>query len=429
MGFEIAEIGTSLCGLLQYNTDLFDSATIARMAQHFTTLLEGMAAHPEERAATLPLLTAAERHQLLAVWNGTQTAYPRQATIPQLFEAQVQRTPEAVAVVFENEEITYRDLNCRANQLAHHLQARGIGVGTLVGLCMERSVDLVVGILAILKAGGAYVPLDPSYPEARLAFMIDDISAPLILTQSHVKATLPTQKAELVCLDAIETRLSRANSENPLSGATAEDAAYVMYTSGSTGRPKGIIVPHRAVNRLVCQTNYIHLSSVDRVALASNMAFDAATFELWGSLLNGARLIVLSSRVTLSPTVLAVAIAHDGINTLFLTTALFNQLAQEKPEVFGVLDNLLFGGEMSDARWVRKVLQHGAPTRLVHVYGPTENTTFTTWHLVDSLTEEATTVPIGKPIANMLNQPRGHHPRTCATFCSKNSPNMCTPPP
>jgi amino acid adenylation domain-containing protein len=400
LGFEMAELGSSICGYLKYNSDLFDLATIARLARHFTTLLEGLVVQPDEAVETLPLLTAAERHQILDVWQATETAYPRQATIPQVFEAQVQRAPEALAVVFEEERLTYRALNDRANQLAHDLQARGIGPGTLVGLCMERSPDMVVGVLGILKAGAAYVPLDPSYPEARLAFMVEDSRVPLILTQSHLQAPLPARHVERVCLDGIEATLAQASSANPPCRISAEDAAYVMYTSGSTGRPKGIIVPHRAVNRLVCQTNYIDLGPDDRVALASNPAFDAATFELWGALLNGARLVVLPRGVTWSAPALAAAIAQHGINTLFLTTALFNQLARERPELFGALDNLLFGGEMSDARWVRQVLRHGPPTRLLHVYGPTENTAFTTWHLVDSLAEEAVTVPIGRPIAN-----------------------------
>src|SRR3712207_2358451 len=229
---------------LEYNTDLFDAATITRMLGHFQTLLEGIVADPDQHISTLPLLTEAERHQLLVEWNDTQTKYPEDVCIHQLFEAQVERTPDAVAVVFEDERLSYQQLNEKANQLAHHLQALGVGPEVLVGVCMERSLEMVVGLLGILKAGGAYVPLDPSYPKERLAFMLEDSQASVLLSQQRLLEDLPEHESRVVCLDSAWEGSIQDQEVNPASGATAENLAYVIYTSGSTGKPKGVQIPH-----------------------------------------------------------------------------------------------------------------------------------------------------------------------------------------
>jgi amino acid adenylation domain-containing protein len=388
-----------LVGVWEYNTDLFDDSTIERMAGHFQTLLEGIVANSIGQISQLPLLSEVEQQQLLVEWNDTTVDYPTDKCIHQLFEEQVQRTPDAVAVVYENQQLTYYQLNCRANQLAHYLQSLGVGADVLVGICVERSLDMVVGLLGILKAGGAYVPLDPEYPQERLSFMLEDTQLSVILTQEKLVDKLPNRKADVICLDSNDI-INQQTKYNSTTSTKADNLAYVMYTSGSTGQPKGVAVHHRAVNRLVINTNYIDIKATDVIAQASNYAFDAATFEIWGALLHGARLVGVSKDLVLSPQDFAAFMRSQGISVLFLTTALFNQIAQEVPSAFNSLRHILFGGEAVDPKWVKEVLKNGVPQRLLHVYGPTENTTFSSWYLVQDVPEDATTIPIGRAIAN-----------------------------
>ncbi|MEH2435907.1 MAG: non-ribosomal peptide synthase/polyketide synthase [Nostoc sp.] len=384
----------------QYNTDLFEASTITRMAGHFQTLLEGIVANPQEQIWQLPLLTEIEQQQLLVEWNDTGVDYFQDKCIHQLFEEQVDSTPDAIAVVFENQQLTYQQLNCRANQLAHYLQSLGVGENVLVGLCVERSLEMVVGLLGILKAGGAYVPLDPEYPAERLSFMLKDTQVKVLLTQEKLVESLPQHQACVVCLDTDWHSISQANQGNLNSTVSAENLSYVIYTSGSTGTPKGVAVNHQAVNRLVLNTNYIQLTADECVAQVANIAFDAATFEIWGALLHGAKLVIITKSVLLIPQEFAVNIHEHQVSVLFLTTALFNQLASVVPQAFSSLRYLLFGGEAVDPKWVLEVLDKGAPQHLLHVYGPTENTTFSSWYLVEDLATTATTIPIGRAIAN-----------------------------
>ncbi|MBD2517732.1 amino acid adenylation domain-containing protein [Nostoc sp. FACHB-973] len=345
-------------------------------------------------------LTEQEQHKILLEWNDTTVDYPKHLCIHQLFEAQVKKTPDNIAVVFNEQKLTYQQLNHQANQLAHYLQSLGVGTEVLVGICVERSLDMVVGMLGILKAGGAYVPLDPTYPEERLSFMLADSQVQVLLTQQKLVAGFNASEAKVVCLDTDWEVINQHSQENLTSNVTSENLAYVIYTSGSTGTPKGVAVPHRAVNRLVCNTNYVQLTAEDCVAQASNASFDAATFEIWGSLLHGAKLVVIPQNVALSPQHFAACIREQGISILFLTTALFNQLASIVPQAFKDLRYLLFGGEAVDPKSVKAVLTNGSPQRLLHVYGPTESTTFSCWYLVEDVAEGAINLPIGRPISN-----------------------------
>jgi amino acid adenylation domain-containing protein/FkbH-like protein/non-ribosomal peptide synthase protein (TIGR01720 family)/FkbM family methyltransferase len=393
--------GNSLQGFWQYNTDLFDEDRIARMTGHFQTLLAGIVANPQTSVGTLPLLTEGERHQLLVEWNDTHIPYPDTKCIHQLFEEQVEQNSNAIAVVYENESLTYRELNDRANQLAHYLQSLGVKEEVLVGICVERSPQMIIGMLAILKAGGAYLPLDSSYPQERLAYMLNDSQVSILLTQEQLNAQIPKTSAKIVLLDTYwQEVISKYSQENPTNEPSNQNQAYVIYTSGSTGKPKGITVTHQAVNRLVYNTNYVELTANHRIAQASNAAFDAATFEIWGALLNGARLVGITKEVLLSPPQLATQLQEQQIDFLFVTTALFNQLVSQVPGIFKTLQTVLFGGEAVEPNWVRTLLQNQPPNRLLHVYGPTENTTFSSWYLVQEVPEEATNLPIGQPIAN-----------------------------
>jgi amino acid adenylation domain-containing protein/non-ribosomal peptide synthase protein (TIGR01720 family) len=395
----MSELPDGLLGAFEYSTDLFDAETIRRMASHFTMLLEAIATDKDTRVATLPMLGADERRQLLKTWNDTGAAYPREDCVARSFGRQARQTPDAIALEFSGRLLTYAELNVRSNQVAHRLISMGVGPGTRVAVFLERSVEMIVGVLGILKAGGAYVPLDLSYPEQRLRFMLDDCGAAVLVTQDHLRPRLSDQNVRVLWLDPDCAIVVGESGENPDLRCSGDQLAYVIYTSGSTGIPKGVAVPHQAVTRLVRDPNFIQLDPTDRVAQASNASFDAATFEIWGALLNGARLVGIDGSVVLSPPRFAACLRNQGITTLFLTTALFNQMARDEPAAFQPLRNLLFGGEAVDPQPVRRVLQHGPPRRLLHVYGPTENTTFSTWHLVQEVPEATNRVPIGLPVS------------------------------
>ncbi|MFO0762766.1 MAG: amino acid adenylation domain-containing protein [Byssovorax sp.] len=384
-----------LIGSFEFATDLFEPGTVARMAEQLRVLLGGIAASPASKLGALPLLPPAEELLLRATWNRTERVYPREAGIAQLFEAQVERSPGAPALSFEGDVIDYRSLNERANRLAHRLVSLGLERGARVGICAPRDPSLVVGLLAILKAGCAYVPLDPAYPSERLGFMIADAELSVIFAAEETKGALPLTDARILPLEG-----SAADpAEDPPARAGGGDSAYVIYTSGSTGVPKGVEVLQRGVSRLVLGTDYIALRPDDRVAQASNTSFDAATFEIWGALLNGACLVFVPREVTLSSERFIALLRAEAVTTLFLTTALFNSMVREDRAAFRTLRTVLFGGEAVDPRAVREALIDG-PERLLHVYGPTETTTFATWHEVREVAGDAVTVPIGQPIAN-----------------------------
>jgi amino acid adenylation domain-containing protein len=385
---------------LHYDTDLFDAATINRMLGHYRVLLEGIASTPEQRIADLPILTEGEKRQLVVDWDGTKTEFPKEKRIDELFAEQANRTPEAVAVVFGDRQLSYGQLDRRANQLARYLRKLGVGPDVPVGLCVERSLEMVVGMLGILKAGGAYVPVDPDYPKERLIAILEDTGTPVLITQRSLLDRLPHGQQQVVCIDTDWQTIGLESANKLNAVATGDHLAYVIYTSGSTGKPKGVAVCHRSVNRLVLNTNYIEIKPSDTLAQASTCSFDAATFEIWGALLNGARLVGVTTDTLLSPKAFSAQVEKQKINVMFLTTALFNQFAKEAADVFRNFHCLLFGGETADPGCVAKILQQGRPKRLLNVYGPTETTTFATWHEVRNVPQDAKALPIGRPIAN-----------------------------
>jgi amino acid adenylation domain-containing protein len=362
--------------------------------------MEEMVINSNSYLENLPGLTKQEKHQILVEWNNTTVDYPQHLCIHELFAAEVEKTPDNIAVVFDGQKLTYQQLNYQANKVAHYLQSLGVGTEVLVGISVERSLEMIVGLLGILKAGAAYLPLDPTYPKERISFMLADSQVQVLLTQQKFVQGFAESGAKTVCLDQDWELIDRQNQENPTSNVTSENLAYVIYTSGSTGTPKGVPVPHRAVNRLVCNTNYVQFTTTDRTAQASNTSFDAATFEIWGSLLHGATLVGVPQNVLLSPLDFASYISEQKINILFLTTALFNQLANIVPQAFKDLRYLLFGGEAVDPKTVKAVLTNGAPQNLLHVYGPTESTTYSCFYPVEDVPEGAITLPIGRPISN-----------------------------
>ncbi len=393
----VRETPRGLVSLWEYSTELFDEETVARMAEHYVRLLRAAVARPEQRVSELPLLGEAERHRLLVEWNDTRTEYPRDACIHALFEEQVARTPDAVAVEYEGARLTFAELNRRANQLARHMRRRGVVAGTHVGLCTRRSLELVVATLAIIKAGGAYVPLDPAYPLERLAFMVEDTGLQVLLAQPALISRLPPVRADIVPLEPSWAAFAHESAEDPGEPVAPESLAYIMYTSGSTGRPKGVCIPHRGVVRLVKGSRFVEWGEREIFLQLAPSSFDAATLELWGALLQGAKLVVFSEH---APTLeeLGRALVRHGVTSLWLTSALFEQMMASQAEALAGVRQLLAGGDVLPPAAARARLSQGG--LLVNGYGPTENTTFTCCHPMTEPGQVGHTVSIGRPISN-----------------------------
>lgn len=376
----------------------FELEAMHRLLGHFEQVLTAIASNPLRRISEVPLLSEAERRQFKK-WNDTATSYPQDATIHQLFEEQVRRSPHAVAVSFDGAHLTYDGLNQRANRLGRRLRELGVGPEAVVAICVESPIELVTGMIGVLKAGGAYLPLDAAYPEERLLFMVEDSQAMALITTGALDAKRPLRGLTVINLDHLEGEIREEADDLP-NGTTTENLAYVMYTSGTTGGPKGTEITHRAVIRTARDTNYLTFGPSQVIAQISNSCFDAATFEVWGALLNGARLAGIPRNVTLSPQDFPAALRSELISTIFVTTDLFNQLVRAQPDMFRAVDNVLVGGSAIDTKWIAACLRDGPPHRLVHVYGPTESTAFASWHLIDHVAKDASSIPIGGPLAN-----------------------------
>jgi len=396
----MAEVDGALSASWQYNTDLFDAATIARMAGHFQTLLEGAIANPQQLISTLPLLADAEQHQLLVKWNDPQADYPKDSCLHQLFEAQVERTPDAIAVVFEKDQLTYQQLNRRANQLAHYLQALGVGPDVLVGICVERSLEMLVGILGILKAGGAYVPLDPAYPKEHLAFILEDTQAPVLLTQRRLVAELPEHRARIVCLDSEWNIVARESSENPISRTTSENLAYAIYTSGSTGRPKGVLVTHQNLVHSTSARIAYYREPVTSFLLVPSFAFDSSVAGIFWTLCQGGTLVLLRDGSQRDIWQLAKLIAQHQVSHWLSVPSLYGALLAHIESIGLIsLRTVIVAGESCSRELVERHRQLLPHTSLFNEYGPTEGTVWSS--VYDCQNHDLkTTVPIGRPIAN-----------------------------
>ncbi|HEU4507241.1 MAG TPA: amino acid adenylation domain-containing protein [Pyrinomonadaceae bacterium] len=396
----VAETAEGLKTIVEYNTDLFEAATIQRLLRHFEVLLHGIVEDPDRQLSQLPLLTTAERRQLLLDWNQTRADYPQHHCIQHLFEAQAERTPEATAVVCGEQRLSYAELNRRANQLAHYLRSQAVGPEVLVGVCMERSIEMVVALLGILKAGGAYVPLDPAYPQARLSFMLEDAAVPVLLTQAGLTESLPQTAAAVMRVDADWAQVSELSVENPVVDVTSENLAYVIYTSGSAGQPKGVEVQHASLINLVTwhQREY-DVTSLDCATQLAGPSFDASVWELWPYLAAGASIHIPDQETRVAAAKLVDWIADESITITFMPTPLAEAALATLEEQWPAgctLKNLLTGGDQLQ-RWPRTPL----PLTLTNHYGPTENTVVTTSCAVAVRAAGGPVLPsIGRPIAN-----------------------------
>lgn len=354
---------------------------------------------PGRSADVAPVMPVPFLLEPLRSWSGTSSEYPRGASVATLFEEIANEHPDAVALVQGGVEVTYKELNKRANRLAHRLHLAGVVTETMVACCLDRSIEMVVAFLAVLKAGGAYVPLDPRYPEARLDMILEDTGKPLILTMKSAVSSLRTNDPTRIIYLDDESDGSSGNEGNPQRDAGPTNLAYVMYTSGSTGRPKGVMVEHRGIVRLVRGANYCRFGPNETFLQFAPPPFDASTFEIWGALLNGSRLVLMPQESS-SLEDLVRAVRKHGVTTLWLTAGLFHLMVEQHPDGLRTVRQLLAGGDVLSPSHVRRFLEHSRETVLINGYGPTENTTFTCCHSMrpgDSLPDS---IPIGRPIFN-----------------------------
>jgi amino acid adenylation domain-containing protein len=387
--------GRSLTIDIGCDADRFEAETITRMLGHLHTLLQGMIVDPQQPIGKLPLLTEAEQAQLME-WNQTATPFPHDKCLHQLFAERVQQTPEAVAVTFEGQQLSYRELNNRANQLAHHLQQLGVGVESRVGICVERSMEMIVAVLGVMKAGGAYVPLDAQYPRERLRFMLDDTQSPVLLTQKRLLDVVPTDRVRVVCLDADWELIAKEPATAPKNTVKPDNLAYVIYTSGSTGQPKGVLIQHRGVvNFALACARFIGMTSQDRMLQFSSLSFDASVTEIFMTLLAGATLCLARREELISAPDLVRILREQGITTLLLPPSMLKLMSADD---LPALRSLFSAGEAC----TREIVEQWAPGRcLYNAYGPTETTVGPTIYPVEDPEQLGDIVPIGRAISNM----------------------------
>jgi amino acid adenylation domain-containing protein len=388
----MAEVGGGLRACLDYNTDIFDEPTIVQIARQFQILMEGIVADPWQQVSSFPLLSDEDRRQLLVEWNDTARDYGQKSCIHELFEKQVARTPEQVAVVVHEEKVFYRELNERANQLAHHLRSLGVGPEARVGILLERSVEIVVALLGVLKAGGAYVPLDPEYPAERLRFMMTDAEISVLLTTERLSSLLPTHDAQVISLDKDRAQLSAAPVSNPHTALVVEHLAYVIYTSGSTGMPKGVAITHRSAATMLHWAQETFSAEQLRGVLAStSICFDLSVFEIFVPLCVGGKVILARNALELPQLA-----AKDEVSLINTVPSAIAELIRSGavPETVQTVN---LAGEALKAELVKQIYEQSRATQVWNLYGPTEDTTYSTYALIGK--DNNGRVPIGRPVA------------------------------
>ncbi|MDR3706715.1 MAG: amino acid adenylation domain-containing protein [Capsulimonadaceae bacterium] len=399
LGINIVETDAELLIEANYDSDLFDASTVRRWLGHYRGVLEAFVDNPALLVGDVDILTAEQRTQMTVAWSGRSAKYPRDASICGLFEEVVKLTPDKSAATLSDRKITYRQVNGYSNQLARYLLEQGAGPGKFVGILVDRSFEMLIGLLAILKTGAAYLPVDPGQPRLRTLTILETAGVDLVVTQEKHAGAFAGTTLRTIRMDT-EWHLASGNSSTDLDIVVPADSpAYALFTSGSTGAPKGVVVPHRAVVRLVRGTDYATLGPEQIILQLAPLAFDASTFEIWGALLNGGRLVVAPPG-ELSIQRIGEEIASHAVNTMWLTAGLFHAFIDSSPELLRSLTQLLAGGDVLSVPHVAKALRELPNTRLINGYGPTENTTFTCCHTITAADLERSSIPIGYPIAN-----------------------------
>ncbi|WP_445627533.1 non-ribosomal peptide synthetase [Nostoc sp. DSM 114167] len=400
LSWSLFEDANDLRLVIEYEADLFREETIARMSGHFLQIIQAVVKNPDCQLSQINLLTPEERYQLLTQWNNTEVTYPQEKCIHQIFEEQVKLNPNAVAVIFEGQKLTYQQLNEQANQLAHCLREKGVEPEVLVGIFVERSLEMVIGILGILKAGGAYVPLDPSYPAERLAYMLSDSAVSILLTQQSLVGSLPENQAEVLCLDSDWQVIAKYSQQNPISQVTWENLVYVIYTSGSTGKPKGVMNIHKGIcNNLLRTIDAYPLTASDRILQITPFSFDVSVWEIFWSLIAGATLVVAKPEGHKDTAYLINLIAQEQVTQINFVPSMLRVFLQESNlEDCRCLKRVFCGGEALSYELTQRFFEQ-CDCELYNFYGPTETAVDATfWQCTPQSNYQI--VPIGRPIAN-----------------------------
>ena len=401
LSLEVIELSESFQAYFKYNTDVLEAATVAQIVEHFQNLLTAIVENPQTTVGKLPMLSESEKQQILVEWNNTKTDYDLSYCLHQLFEAQVEKTPSTVAVVFEGAELNYRELNSRANQLAHYLQKLGVKPETKVGICVERSLEMVVGLLAIQKAGGAYVPIDPTLPTERINYILEDSQVPILLTQNHLRGNLSEYQGNVIDLDSHWENIANESEENPVSDVTPDNLIYLIYTSGSTGKPKGTMNTHKGVvNRILWMQDEYKLTEGDRVLQKTPFSFDVSGWEFWWTLITGAMLVVAKPEGHKDPNYLAKLIDSQQITTLHFVPSML-EIFLEVADIKSCrsLRQVFCSGEALSISLQQRFFAAVLKAQLHNLYGPTEAAIDVTyWHCQPDTQYKS--VPIGRPIAN-----------------------------
>ena len=397
LNFHFTEVNGDLKCSIIYNKNLFREETIIRIKEHFNILIEGAISQPKTQISLLQLISDVEKHQLLDEWNKGSVNYP-DLNIPQLFEEQVKLNPNSVALIFENIEITYRELDIRSSKIANYLRNKGINHEQLVAVCLNRSPDMIASFLGVLKAGGAYVPIDPTYPQDRIAYMLEDSGVSIVITTEKMAKQLPSIEATMVCLDKEEEALFTQN-EICVNSSSPKSLAYVMYTSGSTGKPKGVAIEQCGIVRLIKNIDYANIGPEETFINLTPVAFDVSVFEIYGSLLNGGKLVLMNSHKPPFDEI-ARTIRQNRVTSLCVTPDRLNLLIEDYSDELVSLRQILAAGEALPVWLAQKCISKLKDCHLINAYGPTENSVYTTSYHVKEVLPSFSSIPIGRPISD-----------------------------
>lgn len=399
LSFEVVPQEDTMTFTIEYATSLFRKETIISLMDAYHEIILSMLSNDEQEIGKISIINEKQKEQILNTFNNTKTNYPRYQTVQELFEEQVEKTPDKIALVFEQSNLTYQELNQKANQLAHYLKSLGVKREDIVSILLDKSLESIISILAVLKAGAAYLPIDINYPKERIDYMIRDSKSNILLTTNqYINKANSTVQIVNISLDNQNIYEKNYETNNPINENKSRDLAYIMYTSGSTGNPKGTMIEHRSIIRLVKNTNFICFEKEERILQTGSIVFDACTFEIWGALLNGFELHVMKKETLLDSSYLQDYLISHKITILWLTAPLLNQLCEDNPHMFNSVRVLLTGGDVLSPKHINMIRSANPHLTIINGYGPTENTTFSTSFTIDKKYE--TNIPIGKPIAN-----------------------------